>query len=544
VFEDLMKLRDASNFVTAWHWLAQAVRKPDKHQRFSISGVIYTFDLFPPEEEKSRPNQIYGRLTFAPASDIRPSCWQALFKSCTLVQYKRPPQHNLKKGVGKGLRASFDLLLSLAAIESFCTIEGGVIFVGYQTIIYPTAINHDTGSAQLHLLTCNVGQIDPYQLKYESRLLIEHWSQFKKMQCFLGWCTNTQINLGAECMSTSTIAYTGAPEFERSLQPKGYTALSQVGISSPVSLLWGIEKSFTYDSHVVRFSPIDNYIHLLHDAARGPAMLYDSGSKRCWLVPKLSLLLHMCRAYMNRYLDESAARLLSVPPHADALDLIPNLETLGNAQIHDDAKSPVLLRHLLHILVTNLLQVRQATKPSQKKALYGFEFMDLIVKPDRGSIMKELKLQPAGKTWLELANAVDAIVVCKDVGDVITSTCRPSQCSTLPTGCDYLAASITILEILAERQGNHIIGGDKQVKLGKNAVWDIKSTSFTPCAHKDNDKASCWDKKEVWQQVSSVPGNVDKFVERFSSKKKAGLGAAQIPKTGVVVFGTQDGKGG
>jgi hypothetical protein len=249
VFEDLMKLRDASNFVTAWHWLAQAVRKLDKHQRFSISGVIYTFDLFPPEEENSRPNQIYGRLTFAPASDIRPSCWQALFKSCTLVQYKPPPQRNLEKGFGKGLRASFDLLLSLAAIESFCTIEEGIIFVGYRTIIYPTAIDRDTGSAQLHLLTCNVGQIDPYQLKYESRLLTEHWRQFKKMQCFLGWCTNTQINLGTECMSTSTIAYTGAPEFERSLQPKGYTALSQVGISSPVSLLWGIEKSFTYDSH-------------------------------------------------------------------------------------------------------------------------------------------------------------------------------------------------------------------------------------------------------------------------------------------------------
>jgi hypothetical protein len=535
MIHEIRRLQDASDFIEAWHWLARAVRKPTDQRRFSVSDVIYT--LGPAEKDaKDSASRVHGRLTMAPASDMEPSCWQALFKYCTML----PCKSVLRGSFGKGLKASFDLLLSLAAIELCCTIEGGVVFVGYRTLIYPTAIENDC--AQFHLLTCNVGQINPYKLEYENRLLTEDWQQFKTMRCYLGWCTNAQINLGTERLSPSTISYTGAPENEKSLQPIGFTALFQAGASNPLTMMGGLEKNFRYESHIVRFTPFNNYTHLLRDAAKETAMLYDSGSKRCWLVPKLSLLLHMCQAYASYYPDIPADRIPFVVPHTDALDLISHLTPLGATQIHSDGQSAFLFRELLHGLSMNLLNTRQATKLSKKKALYGFEFMDIVTQPGRGSCMKQLSLHTAGKTWFELADAVDAVVVCTGAGDVVTASNGPTQCSTLPENCDYLAATVSVLETLAKRQGNCVTGSTGPVKLGKKTYWQLQSDPFTSCKHTGSSEGCCWDKREVWQQLSSAQGNVDKLVERFVSKQAVGVDTTQIPKTGAVAFGTWNGK--
>jgi hypothetical protein len=55
---------------------------------------------------------------------------------------------------------SFDLMISLAAAEFHLPIAGGVVFFGYRTVLFPTALNGD--SAQFHLLTTNDGQVNPY----------------------------------------------------------------------------------------------------------------------------------------------------------------------------------------------------------------------------------------------------------------------------------------------------------------------------------------------------------------------------------------------
>jgi hypothetical protein len=539
VFRDIDGLLGASEFVEAWHWLARAVRKPAEQQRFSVSGVIYTLDFAERDvsfllskDAENQANEIHGKLTMAPASDIGPSCWQSLFQSCTVLQCKPVQQHSF----GKGLEASFDLILSLAAAEFYCITDGGVVFVSYRTLIYPTAIEGDC--AQFHLLTCNLGQINPYKVEYKNRLLTEDWQQFKTKRCFLGWCNIAQINLGTEGLSPSTIAYTGATENEKSLQPVGYTVLFQAGASSPLALMGSLEKNFRYESHVVRFTPFNNYTHLLRDAAKEPAMLYDSGSKRCWLVPKLSLMLHMSQAYATYYPEILPGQIPFVPAHSDALDLISHLTPLGETRIHGDADDAFLFRHLLHGLSMNLLHTRHATKPSKKKALYGFEFMDMVTQPSRGSCMKEIKLQPAGRNWFDFADAVDAVVVCKTVGNVITSTSGPTQCSTLPEGYDYLAAPISILEILAKGQGSCVTGSTGQVKLGSKIIWEIQSNPFTKCKHAGNSKGCCWDQSQMWQQLDSAPGNLDRLVERFVSKYPVGVDTTQIPKSGAVVFGT------
>jgi hypothetical protein len=325
-----------------------------------------------------------------------------------------------------------------------------------------------------------------------------------------------------------------------------------------MTLMFGLEKNFRYKSHIVRFTPIGNYAHLLDDAARAPTMLYDLGSKRCWLVPKLRLILHMCQAYAT------ANSVPFVAPHVDASAIISDLSPIGGIVIMADEGGDFLFRHLMHQISTNLMLTRHSTKSSKKKKLYGFEFRDVVHQPDRGAYMREMELQPAGEAWSKLANAVDAVIVCKDAGDVITKTNVPMQCSTLPEGCDYLAVPMNMLEILAKRRGGSIFECPQEITLGKGAIWDIESNPFTPCTHSGNDKGSCWEKNEVWQdirrdsarerkfqqkfqQLISASGNVERNWEKLSEllslrkEAPAPMDKTQLAKTGVVVFGKRDG---
>jgi hypothetical protein len=536
---DAKELREAADLIEAWHWLAQAVRRPATQMMFSVSSVVYILDL----SESHRPryssrsagklaDEVHGKLTTAPATELGFSCWQALFQTCTLLQSKSA----LQNSPGKGLEARFDLLLSLAAAEFCIIINGGVVFVGYRTLIYPTAIGQ--GWAQFHLLTCDAGQINPYSLECNDRVLTENWHQFKTMRCYLGWSNSARINLGTEGLLSSTISYTGAPENEKSLQPAGYTALFQAGVPSPFTFIGGMERTFRYESHVVRFTPIDNYHRLLDEAAKVPVMLYDASEKRCWLIPKLSLMLHMSQAYADYCSGIPHGQIPFVPPHSDALELIPFLGPISENCIHGQGDGAFLFRQLMLGLGVNLQSTRQATKLSKKKTLYGFEFMDIITQPGRGSCMKEISLQPAGKVWYELANAVDAVVVCSGVGDAISTVAGSIQCSTLPKGCDYLAATTNILETLATRQGaclNYGIGIG-QIKLWRNLFWEPHTDTFKQCDHRDNSKGDCWRKKEMWQHLSS-PGNVDKVFELFASPQLVSPATTPIPKSGAVAFG-------
>jgi hypothetical protein len=143
-----------------------------------------------------------------------------------------------------------------------------------------------------------------------------------------------------------------------------------------MTLMFGLEKNFRYKSHIVRFTPIGNYAHLLDDAARAPTMLYDLGSKRCWLVPKLRLILHMCQAYAT------ANSVPFVAPHVDASAIISDLSPIGGIVIMADEGGDFLFRHLMHQISTNLMLTRHSTKSSKKKKLYGFEFRDVVHQPD------------------------------------------------------------------------------------------------------------------------------------------------------------------
>ncbi|KAF1957722.1 hypothetical protein CC80DRAFT_491095 [Byssothecium circinans] len=95
---------------------------------------------------------------------------------------------------GKGLEVSFEQMLSLAGAEYPVMVDGGLVFVGYQTVIVPVQIHRDY--VQFHIEVNQDDQINPFTLKYGQRAFCEDPALFKGKRCFLGCCETAHIMLG------------------------------------------------------------------------------------------------------------------------------------------------------------------------------------------------------------------------------------------------------------------------------------------------------------------------------------------------------------
>ncbi|KAL4886825.1 hypothetical protein BJY04DRAFT_42324 [Aspergillus karnatakaensis] len=429
------------DFIEAWDWLCRAVYQAVPDNEMTLSAHHYRFKVV---EALNLPKTLRvscdTKLTISLGKEH--TCWRNLFRSCTLVSTSLEQRTRF----GKGLEMPFDILLSMAAVEFQLIVENGIVFVGYHTIHYPTAI--DWNCAQFHLLTNEEGQINPYLQVYGSRILTGDANQFKRKRCFLGWCADAQINLGTNKLPTS-VGYTKGKYKHTSLVKTGYAALAQTGASAPLSAVLGLQTNYTYCSHKLRFDPTSNYHRLLTNAAREVALIYDSSERRAWLVPKLGLLLHMSLAY-TAYCGCPNDRVPLVEPYTDGLALTKLLNGMGKNPVLGDGNTAFQFQQLLLGLNINLLRAKDAGKPSVDGKLYGFEFKDIIMQPGAGSCMKKLDLDSSSKAWISLANEVDALLVCSGLGDAITAAddgrVKNGQCHKMPQSHDYLGPQYHVSE--------------------------------------------------------------------------------------------------
>lgn len=545
--------------------------------------------------------------------EIEHGCWLGLFDLCNIVQqtpfmlsWKALHFQGMKakynppgsEGFGRGLEMSFDLMVSLAAVEYPLVINGGVVLVGYETVLIPTAVNKQGDAAQFHLITHTSGDgngngeggnptFNPYKADLSGRLLTPDVEQFRSMRCFLGWCPSAQLNLGTRHLPAH-VQYSGAREKSKSTALDGVETLFQLGVSpaAPLSAVVGVQANYKFISHRRRFTPFNGYCTLLRDTAAKTVAVYDTAKRRGWLVPMLSLLLHMAHAYVLNSVDAPANNVPLVDGHADAAELIAVLEPLGEQPVlgHANGTTPaapehaLLFRQLLLGLRTNLLSTTEATKPSTLRTLHGFEFMDVVLAPDRGACMKtvEFKFSSASHPWFPIANAADAVMVCANIGEVITPAASTSstprlanQCNTLPEKSCYLAATVPCLDRIARRRGSELPlapvinpnapngavlrpGGKwNHIKISDDSFWELRGNPFASCGHGGSDGGggsdeTCWQREDLVQCVKSR-GASDKFVRMSKMLDKirgeepvvVELTCPQqsIPPSGAVVFG-------
>lgn len=501
-------------FISTFDWLCKAVRRPQhlpSQQGFLVSSSSCRKSKLEEERTpetgfKSSKSEIHLSFTLLaePLQELEHNCWQQLFRSCFVVEEEGLFEH--LGPLGKGLEMSFDLMVSLAATEYPVKVNGGVVLVGYHTVLIPTQLEADY--VQFHLAVDNEQQINPFKLSYGRRVLVTDYAPFKTMRCFVGWCEIAHIKLGTQGLP-ATVRYSRAQEIRKTLHLTGISAAFQVFSASPIQAGVNGQATFSFASHHLSFKPASVYSKMLLDASKQVVLISDITARRSWLVPKLSLILHMAHAWIIE--NSLAQSTLSNPvpfadPHDDGIAVIRTLDSCGNIAVCGQGDDSFRLRSLFLGLNINLLATVSLNKKSTSRCLYGFEFMDIVTEPGRGGFMKKIRIN-TNQSWLALANLADAVVICAGLGEAMVpaegGSRRNTKCNILPAGQDYLAAHVSCLAYLAKRAGGELasILDSSRVALSRGRFWNISGEPFETCTHDKHSIETCWNRAGILQKV-------------------------------------------
>jgi hypothetical protein len=541
-------------------WLCKAIRMPGSDHRFAVSSsscrlVRYFFE--DPVDSSKDPLKsevkkfslkICFSLQLQPLEELEHNCWQPLFESCIITESEESKE---SESFGKGLETSFELMTQLAAVEFPVLVNGGIILTGYQTALVPTRV--EGNCAQFHLEITESGQINPYKLRTAGTALVQDCDQFKSMRCFVGWCETAHINLGTKNLTTK-VKYSGGRIQKRTLRWNGISASAQVASATPLQAGLIGQANFAFVSNRLTFTPASVYSKLLKGTAKELAVIVDVEERRSWLVPKLSLLLHMSHVWVQDGIYGSSGDIDPIPyidPHHDGGAVEKALKDFGDVTVCGRDQDSLKLRTLLLGLNINLLSSTEVNEESDNKNVFGFDFMDLVTEPGKGGFMKKIPIKASGRNWLGLIKNVDAIVVCSGIGQVITAAdyWKCDRCRSLPIGLDYLAAPLSCLGLLTRRNGGELkdITETVRICISDNRSWALSGDPFARCTHDDKSEMTCWEGNifqkidrekhtfriiKLWAEWTSTSNErVDlETAEQVSS-------SIQLSLTGAVVFG-------
>lgn len=498
--------QDAQSFVDAVVWVCSAVRVNPK--RHSDSGKRSRLQMSKASQLMSiktvQPQVlVYGltKLTECSDQELGPqaNCWTGLFRS-GIVAFR-----SCERPWGVGLEISFDMMVHLSGVENVYNIHGGHIFVGFSTALIPTSRDESTNSVQWHLEEVN--GISGEVLRPSSfPSILGAWYKtrdvniFRTSKCFLGWFARANILLGTRQLvvnSHNRLNWSiNTEERLQSARIEGFGANGQLGFTAgPINTAFQLVSTWRFHSNVQHFCRHDQYSTALRMCRGNVALVIDSESQQVWLVPMLSLVLHLCHRYFQE--ADSLGQIANNLPFADpspdgASEAAKVLEASGDVLVFGAAGDPDAesLRQLFLRINSNLREAAATREPSNKKTLFASELMAMITEPGRGSPLKKMKAPENAGSWVGLMERVDFVGVCAGIGSLIqpeqpSINPSPCTCSSLPSDMYLLAAHIRCLDVLCKRGGGSVINGidplGRACRLGDRTFWNVEELYWASC---------------------------------------------------------------
>ena len=521
-------------------WLSAVIRVA-KQDAISSSEVSFqvsadkesTFEIIPLDLKK--------------VEEDSSTCWLPLFKGSIIASGFPVPE----RAGQKGIELPFSLMTDQAGMLYPMTYNGGIYLRGFSSLLYPTARSDDGMSVQWHLIESSsdgehlaAGTIPGPESTGSHEF---HWvrcTDIEKLasaqRTFLGYCKHVTVNLGTaegtEEAALKQVAHSKADDESHNpgLQLKTFTAGTPgAGILSFVA---GTEivrqKGLIYAANERKRQQFLGMCELARDR---PVIIYDEAQKIGWLVPTLSVILHMAHVWASQKND-----LLASVPHATAQwdageAALTTIKDNRNRELRDEltGEEKLSLRKLVEDFMVSLderFEIQQLAnkdpKPTVKaelSKLYGWDLLDIV--ESKSSRRKQLRMSEG---WMELSEDI-LVLFCQDVGQII----RPAQDATvcnswnpIPPNRQYLAATVSCLQHLSRARGGQ--ENDACLRLTNGAYWLSTSASlFDDCPSTET-------------QTSSNPQcicNKAKAPQHIIGKHSSSKNATQPPTTGAVVFG-------
>jgi hypothetical protein len=261
-----------------------------------------------------------------------------------------------------------------------------------------------------------------------------------------------------------------------------------------------------------------DYPSMLKWVGLQPIVFYDVSDRRAWLVDGVSALLHLVR--VSLYLDENdpespydwvfdAGKLKDTwdgcTGRLAALMTLKNWDNLSlNVYVKDnlvrDGK-PVTkystleervkkILHSIEILIDRQVKVasQDGIKISQtldpRRGIVGFDILDVIT--PLGPINTRIKhLDSWGHGWIDLIPSIGVTTIFGNgFGDLIRPNDPDTVCShwkSVPTGMDYMAASVSTLKMLYEKRLQRIEPGLGIGEMTSKILWNSPCQPYKLC---------------------------------------------------------------
>lgn len=428
-------------------------------------------------------------------------CWHSLFPH-SVIAYNFPIRSRTQ---GIGVEISFETMIQLSGVDRPIEHYGNLILLGISNALVPTAILGED-SLQWHLVTSyhedgialrnipRTSVIPVQNVLQEDISYQEFFELMQKKRHFLGWCRQVKVTLGcspANGGDYSNLDYTSARE---DLRTRALTSVNTTVGSSGAGFFGGTVGG-TWTVYSNRTHPSEGYHErfelLLSTVRRLPLVLFNPSEQRGWLVPALSVILHMVHV---RVLEDSYSADL---PYADAC-----WDRGGAAfkAIYDNRDLPVgpqnpekpyTLRDIVEEFWYALKRLRgkraRRNYLNMKTILYGHELMDLVHRtgPVR---LKRIEIGDTGG-WSSLTNDIDLTLFCTEFGDVIAPMeCPCGLCpfwASVPRHMGILCATVLCLKYLSRCA----VGNENCEYLMNRWKWHCPESFLIPASVKVNKTA-------------------------------------------------------
>lgn len=459
-------------------WISAAFRVP-KDNRLTYSDIVF---------EKTGPLRF--RLTLMDLQEVKNAnnfCWHSLFSNSVIARGFPTPD----RGEEIGIEVPFQVMIALACVLYPMEYHGGTILRGIKLTLVPTA--HCSGSVQWHCVSSEqdsyLPQADEVMKQIPEWFKTHDFELLKTARTFLGSCGVAEIHLGTSGVDYKSIRKSDA-ESERARPAVSREVSMSLGMSAKGIITATFSPKITIPR---RLRATTKKIELffqdrLLSARDQPSIVYDVGKKQGWLVPELSVVLHIAHTWASRQPDIPAEVLKEIPHAAAsgdggaaAWDAI--LKGKG-VELREDAINgkPQLFGDVINNVLCALINRKDLAlgrddtffsfHSTRRPRLRGWEFIDLAnwqYLSERKEV--DIERKTAGE-WGSIATENPDLVVlfCKGLEQPIKPAKHQSVCrlwSPIPEGRCYLTASVPCLKSLSESCG----GSESHPKLTRHLHW-------------------------------------------------------------------------
>ncbi|KAL4955701.1 hypothetical protein BDW69DRAFT_182252 [Aspergillus filifer] len=391
-------------------------------------------------------------------------CWTSLFTESNLAYGFELCSHDRPDEM-LGLEIPFEVMAAFARVEYPIVFEDQKLLAGKSTLLTPVissanCIQWHYAEGEDRFASCR-----QYTKVLDANLQTMDWRELTSARAFLGFSSNVEIHLGTKYVPGAEIRDSGVPKTRDSLGifkegPVGMEVGFKGFFKATLGGTWKVRKGELAQIQGEHRSLID----YIQPAQYAPVLLYDCEAARAFLVPELSVILHMVSAYLRSCSTLPEDQIPCAQPSSNSGEaafrvIEDKQELLVPFKIGESRKYRDIIHDFIHIWEQRRSQTSAAAQSEPcfhcRTSIRGWDFVDMQNKQyefsERAISATSLSWQSTPIWWEAFSKQPCMVIFGGNIGCPIRKIAHDNSqpyCNAwadLPTGKHLLLAQLSSL---------------------------------------------------------------------------------------------------